>query len=43
MSGGKVTTSYSSVGLAVGTDWFVSCHTYPDRRPILAVDAVICT
>lgn len=39
MSGGTVTTSYSSVGVTVGTDWLVSCHTYPDRRPILAVDA----
>ena len=39
MSGGTVKASYSSVGVTVGTDWLVTCHTYPDRRPILAVDA----
>ncbi|KJE21500.1 hypothetical protein FF36_04188 [Frankia torreyi] len=39
MSGGERTPSYLSVGLSVGGDWRVTCHTYPDRGPILAVDA----
>nr|WP_128423216.1 hypothetical protein [Frankia sp. EI5c] len=25
--------------MSVGTDWSVICHTYPDRAPILVVDA----
>ncbi len=31
--------SFSSAGLHVGTDWHVQCSTYPDRTPILSVDA----
>jgi hypothetical protein len=26
-------------GLHVGTDWGLTCHTYADRPPILALDA----
>ncbi|KJE25399.1 hypothetical protein FF36_00011 [Frankia torreyi] len=39
MSGEERKPSYLSVGLSVGGDWRVTCHTYPDRGPILAVDA----
>ncbi len=39
MSGGERTPSYLSMCLSVGGDWRVTCHTYPDRGPILAVDA----
>ncbi|WP_261562725.1 hypothetical protein [Frankia tisae] len=39
MSGEERTPSYLSMCLSVGGDWRVTCHTYPDRGPILAVDA----
>ncbi len=29
--------SSTHVGLHVGADWSTTCHTYPDNRPILAV------
>jgi hypothetical protein len=31
--------SYSHLGVQVGGDWRVYCHTYDDHTPILAVDA----
>ena len=37
MSGNGV--SYSHLGVQVGGDWRVYCHTYDDHTPILAVDA----
>ncbi|WP_239341066.1 hypothetical protein [Frankia sp. CiP3] len=39
-SGGERVTVGSSwhVGLHVGSDWSVRCLTYPDERPILALN-----
>ena len=37
MSGDSV--SYSHMGVQVGGDWRVYCHTYDDHTPILTVDA----
>ena len=31
--------SYSHLGIQVGGDWRVYCHTYDDHTPILTVDA----
>jgi hypothetical protein len=31
--------SLISLGVYVGTDWRVDCHTYPDSTPILSIDA----
>ena len=31
--------SYSHMGVQVGGDWRVYCHTYDDHTPILTVDA----
>ncbi|ABW15651.1 hypothetical protein Franean1_6309 [Parafrankia sp. EAN1pec] len=33
------TPSFTTLSLHVGTSWYVVCHTYPDRPPILAVTA----
>jgi hypothetical protein len=34
--------SFSSLGLYVGSDWTLRCLTYPDRLPILSIDAGEC-
>ncbi|MCM3883904.1 hypothetical protein [Frankia sp. R82] len=39
MNGEERKPSYLSMSLGVGGDWRVTCHTYPNRGPILAVDA----
>ncbi|CUU53986.1 hypothetical protein Ga0074812_101488 [Parafrankia irregularis] len=36
---GEPKQSYTTLGLLVGADWSVLCHTYPHRPPILVVDA----
>ncbi|EFC83298.1 hypothetical protein [Parafrankia sp. EUN1f] len=36
---GETKQSYTMLGLHVGADWSVLCHTYPGRAPILVVDA----
>jgi hypothetical protein len=41
VSGGGV--SFGSLGLYVGSDWELRCHTYADRPPILAIDAGECS
>ena len=40
MSGGG---SFGSLGLYVGVDWELRCHTYADRPPILAIHAGECS
>jgi hypothetical protein len=35
MSDGK---SFGNLGVYVGTDWRLACHTYADSTPILAVN-----
>ncbi|ABW14686.1 conserved hypothetical protein [Parafrankia sp. EAN1pec] len=36
---GEGKRSYTTLGLHIGAEWSVLCHTYPDRAPILVVDA----
>ncbi|WP_018635891.1 hypothetical protein [Parafrankia elaeagni] len=31
--------SSTHLALHIGTDWHATCHTYPNRTPILSVDA----
>jgi hypothetical protein len=38
-----VSGSFGSLGLYVGSDWELRCHTYADRPPILAIHAGECS